>query len=92
MSALYELAARIDSNSAAAFDKDIKALLEQGIKHLRIDMSNTVYMSSAGLRVLLSTKKALDRKGGSLVLIHVKSTVKEIFDVTGFSGFLVIED
>ena len=70
----------------------IKDLIAGGVLDLQIDMSRTIYISSVGLRVILATKKSLDAKKGKLVLKQVCPQVKEIFDVTGFSGFLMMED
>ena len=77
---VYATPVRIDAASAPVVDKEIKELLNQGVLNLQIDMEKTTYISSVGLRVILATKKKLDGKKGSLVLKHVCSQVKEIFD------------
>ena len=57
---------------------------------LIFDMSKLDYISSAGLRVLLSAQKIMSRKGGMKVT-HVNEIVQEVFEVTGFSDILTIE-
>ena len=57
---------------------------------LTIDMAALEYISSAGLRVLLSAQKVMNRQGEMKVL-HVNETILDIFEVTGFSGILTIE-
>ena len=89
---VYQTPARIDASSVPAVDQDIKDLIAGGVLDLQIDMPSTIYISSVGLRVILATKKSLDAKKGKLVLKQVCPQVKEIFDVTGFSGFLMMED
>ena len=72
-----------------------RALLEENVR-LRvrtacaIDMEELDYISSAGLRVLLFARKAMDGKG-SLRVTHVNETIMEIFEVTGFADILTIE-
>ena len=61
-----------------------------GIKELILDFANLEYISSAGLRVLLSAQKNM-AKQGSMKLIHVSDVIMEIFEVTGFSDILTIE-
>ena len=57
---------------------------------LVFDFSKLDYLSSAGLRVLLSAQKRMNKQG-SMKLRHVNDTVKEVFDITGFADFLTIE-
>lgn len=82
---------RIDGMTAKNFDEQLKATLEDGTENLVLDMDDTVYVSSAGLRVFLSTQKAINARGGSMVLRNVKQQIFEVFEVTGFAGVLTIE-
>ena len=62
----------------------------EGITQLILDFSKLDYISSAGLRVLLSVHKAMQKKG-YMKIVHVNDLVQEAFDVTGFSDILTIE-
>ncbi len=55
-----------------------------------MDFAGLEYLSSAGLRVLLSTQKTMNRQG-TMTLRNVNETIMEIFDVTGFADILTIE-
>mgnify|MGYP002626709185 CR=1 FL=1 len=57
---------------------------------LTLDFEKLDYISSAGLRVLLSAQKKMNTKG-EMKLTHVNDTIMEIFEVTGFSDILTIE-
>ena len=57
---------------------------------LRFDFEKLTYISSAGLRVLLSAQKQMNSQG-NMTLHHVNETIMEIFEVTGFSDILTIE-
>ena len=81
---------RIDVKTAPAFDGEMKKLVADGAEEIVVDMADTVYISSAGLRALLSTTKALRKKGGMLRVLNVAPQVMEVFDITGYSGFLTI--
>jgi len=64
--------------------------LEAGLKFgdatcVVLDLANVPYMSSAGLRLLLTAHKTMLAKGGELQIANVQSAVKEVFDITGFS-------
>ena len=80
---------RIDTTTAPQLETEIKAGTD-GITELYLDFSGVEYISSAGLRVLLSAQKAMNRQG-KMVLSHVSEPVMEVFEVTGFSDILTIE-
>lgn len=83
------LTGRLDTMTAPELETEISAMLPT-VESLTLDMEKLDYISSAGLRVILKTQKALEKKAG-LKLIHVSEAVKEVFDITGFSDFLSIE-
>ena len=80
---------RLDTVTAPDLEKEIKTSLE-GVTELILDFDKLDYISSAGLRVLLSTQKIMTNQG-SMKVIHVNDTVNEVFEITGFSDILTIE-
>ena len=87
--ALLELSGRIDSNTAVELEQAVKASIE-GVTELTLDMKETEYISSAGLRVLLAAQKQMNKQGKMKVL-NVNETVMEVFEITGFADILTIE-
>ena len=83
------LEGRLDTMTSPQLEAELKESLD-GAESLTMDMSNLDYISSAGLRVLLSAHKAMAAKGGMKVT-HVNEIVREVFDVTGFADILTIE-
>ena len=82
------LTGRLDTTTAPELEKELKASLES-VTALTIDMAALEYISSAGLRVLLSTQKIMNKQG-EMKVVHVNETIMEIFEVTGFSDILNI--
>lgn len=80
---------RIDANTSNEFMNKINENLE-GAKNVVIDFEKVEYISSAGLRVLLSTEKTM-KSQGKLTLIHVNDVVMEVLNITGFVDILNIE-
>lgn len=79
---------RIDTTTAPQLEAELKKELG-GVTALQLDFSGVEYISSAGLRVLLSAQKVMNRQG-RMTLSHVTEAVMEIFEVTGFSDILTI--
>lgn len=79
---------RLDTVSAPELEQVIKEMLP-GLAELTLDLTGLEYISSAGLRVLLSAQKAMNKQG-RMTVTHVNETILEIFDVTGFSDILTI--
>ena len=86
---LVVLTGRLDTVTAPELEKELKASLD-GVSALTIDMAALEYISSAGLRVLLSAQKTMNKQG-EMKVVHVGETIMEIFEVTGFSDILSIE-
>ncbi len=83
---------KIDAASAPKLDARLKELLAAGETELVVDMQETTYISSVGLRAFASAQKKINKTQGSMVLTHVQPCIREIFEVTGFGGVLTIED
>ena len=83
------LEGRLDTMTAPELEAELNKSLE-GAESLTLDFSKLDYISSAGLRVLLSAHKAMSAKGGMKVT-NVNEIVREVFDVTGFADILTIE-
>ena len=86
---IIELVGRLDTTTAPALDKTINADIAD-TKDLILNLKGLEYISSAGLRVLLSAQKKM-QKIGSMKVIHVCEEVMEVFEMTGFADILVIE-
>ena len=86
---IIEIVGRLDTTTAPALDKTINENLA-GTTDLILDMTGLEYISSAGLRVLLSAQKQM-QKAGSMKVVHVCQEVMEVFEMTGFADILVIE-
>ena len=80
---------RLDTSTSPSLERELKASYG-GVEKLTLDLTNLEYVSSAGLRVLLSAHKAMNNKGG-MKITHVNEIVREVFDVTGFTDILNIE-
>ena len=85
----YALEGRLDTMTAPQLEEALKGELD-GADKLVLDFAKLEYISSAGLRVLLSAQKVMAKKGG-MKIRNVSDVIMEIFEVTGFSDILDIE-
>ncbi|MBQ9065831.1 MAG: STAS domain-containing protein [Blautia sp.] len=83
------LEGRLDTITSPVLESELNESLN-GVEELVFDMAQLKYISSAGLRVLLTAQKVMNKQG-SMVVKNASEDVKEIFDVTGFSDILTIE-
>ena len=86
---IIEIVGRLDTITAPALDKTINEDIGD-TKNLVLDVKGMEYISSAGLRVLLSAQKKM-KKIGSMKVTGVCEEVMEVFEMTGFADILVIE-
>ena len=86
---IVEVAGRLDTITAPVLDKTINEDIKD-VKNLILDLKGVSYISSAGLRVLLSAQKKM-LKVGSMKVRNVCSEVMEVLEMTGFADILVIE-
>ena len=80
---------RLDTSTAPQLEAELKGALG-GIEKLVFDLSKLAYVSSAGLRVLLSAQKVMNKQG-EMTVRGVNDDLMEIFEVTGFVDILNIE-
>lgn len=83
------LEGRLDTTTSPQLEEELRASMD-GIKDLTFDFKDLAYISSAGLRVLLSAQKIMNKQG-SMKICNVNADIMEIFDVTGFVDILDIE-
>ncbi|MBW4577621.1 MAG: anti-sigma factor antagonist [Aphanothece sp. CMT-3BRIN-NPC111] len=88
---MIEMAGDIDASTAPLVQEQILPLAQPGAK-LLLDMTKVPYMSSAGLRFLLSLYRQITNKGGQLVLVGLAEEIKDTMSMTGFLDFFTTRD
>lgn len=81
---------RLDTTTAPQLEAELKRSVD-GVTELVFDFSGLEYLSSAGLRVLLAAQKVMNKQG-TMVIRHVNETIMEVFEITGFSEILTIDN
>lgn len=84
------LTGRLDTTTAPQLEAELKTTLT-GVSALVLDFTELEYISSAGLRVLLSAQKVMNKQG-KMVIRHANETILEVFEVTGFTDILTVEN
>lgn len=82
------LEGRLDTMTAPQLESELNPGLE-GVENLELDFEKLEYISSAGLRVLLSAQKTMNKQG-NMSIIHVCDEIMEVFNITGFTDILTI--
>ena len=85
---ILHLEGRLDSVTSQAAEKQIVALIDGGARKLLLDGAGITYISSAGLRVLLTLTKKVTALGGKIALSGLVPQVQEIIELAGFAAFV----
>ncbi|MBQ7678263.1 MAG: STAS domain-containing protein [Butyrivibrio sp.] len=88
---IYRAPARVDGKNAEEVLKELTGLVQQEPEAISVDMTETTYLSSAGLRSLTAGYKMMRARGGNFRLINVSDRIRDLLDVTGLSGYFPIE-
>ena len=78
---------RLDTTTAPTLEEELKGL--EGVEELDFDFADLEYISSAGLRVLLSAQKIMNKQG-KMQIRNVNADIMDVFDITGFTDILNI--
>ena len=84
------LEGRLDTTTAPQLENELKVSLYD-TKALTLDMEKLEYLSSAGLRVLLSAQKQMQKQQGNMVIVNVNEIIMEVFEITGFVDIITIK-
>ena len=88
---LVVIEGRLDATTVNQFQQDIQPLMEGENPDIELDCASLEYISSQGLRMFLILQKSVNARGGHLVVTHMIAPVREVFDITGFSGIIHIQ-
>lgn len=83
---------RLDTTTAPELEAYLAENLTEEIKEIVFDLDSLAYVSSAGLRVLLSTQKKMNSRTGTMKFRNVNDLIKDIFDAVGFLDIFTIEE
>ena len=85
------LSGRLDTSTASLLERKLKQAGDDIIE-LTLDLEELVYISSMGLRILVQARKSMKEQRRSLLLVNMKESIREIFEITGFFNLMVSED
>lgn len=81
---------KLSALTAEEFGKSVENAI-QGGGNFMFDFSDVTYLSSAGLRILVSAKKMLDAQGGSMRIVNANEEVTEVFEITGLDDVFIVD-
>lgn len=84
------VAGRVDGTNAGSFDSSLDETIGESERAIVLDLSELVYMSSAGLRSILMTAKRLQSRQANLALCSLRTEINEIFQIAGFDRILAV--
>lgn len=88
---VIKITGNLDTNTAPEAENKINEMINDGKDKMIVDLNETGFVSSAGLRVFLSTAKQITAKGGAVKFCNANEVVQEILDISGFSSILDVK-
>lgn len=85
------ISGRLDTTNAEDFGKLIAPLMDGAKYDIEFDTADLEYISSSGLRMMLTLLKSVKNSGGSLKILNMRPAIREVFDMTGFSKLFNIQ-
>lgn len=82
---------RLDTATSPVLEREMQQYLD-GVLNVTMDFADVEYISSGGLRVLLSTDQILEDRGGNLRVLHVNEHILEVFQLVGFMEIVNVEE
>jgi anti-anti-sigma factor len=89
---VISLAGRLDTITSQEAEAAIQAFVSEGRRKIILVAADLVYVSSAGLRILIAAKKRLIQEGGDIRLAAMRPQVRSIFAIAGFDRIFLIYD
>ena len=88
---VVSISGNLDTNTSPDAESKINEMINDGKEKMVVDLSSAGFVSSAGLRVFLSTAKQMTAKGAAVKFCGANEVVQEILDISGFSGILDVK-
>ena len=82
---------KLDRTSSPEFEKKMGEVLTDDVRNIVIDLSSCIYISSAGLRVILALEKKMSKVGGKLSIKNIPELIMEVFTETGLDEILTLD-
>lgn len=89
---IVALSGRLDAYASSDVEQKLNALVDRDVVYLVVNLERLDYISSSGLRVLLASLKKVRKREGDIKLTCMKPSIKEVFDIAGFSQLFSIYD
>jgi len=87
-SLIVSVKGKVDALTTSDFEKQLIHFVDQGDTSVIVDMGELVYITSAGLRSILTVAKKLEEKHGALLVAALKGVVKNVFEISGFTAII----
>lgn len=82
---------KLDTTTSPGFEAEVARYLDDDTREIVLDLKDSIYVSSAGLRVILALEKKMETVDGTLRIVNVPDLIMEVFTETGLSDILTLE-